>query len=251
MKRMWVLVAAVVCALGFVWFAQAASAGGSARGKDRVLSKVTFIHYRRGHARPPWAGGGGGKKKDKGLYAYIAKGARWREVEPFVLNPTCDDDLDDSKVKDAVSAGMLEWESAGGNATLEIYGELSLDHTADYNGGDRDRVNTISFGHYDDPNVIGVTTVWGYFSGPPSQRKIIEADILLNDDFEWGDATVDPALMDVQNIVTHELGHVAGMGDLYQADASEETMYGYSDEGETKKRDLYYGDIAGVTKLYK
>ena len=57
--------------------------------------------------------------------------------------------------------------------------------------------------------------------------------------------------MDLQNILTHELGHCAGMGDLYQTDAIEETMFGYSDEGETYKRDLYKGDIAGVTNLYE
>ena len=104
---------------------------------------------------------------------------------------------------------------------------------------------------YNNPDVIAVATVWGYFTGPPSQREIVEAHILMNDDFIWGDATTDLTLMDVQNIVTHELGHCAGMGDVYQLDASEETMYGYSTEGETKKRDLYNGDITGITKLYK
>jgi hypothetical protein len=57
--------------------------------------------------------------------------------------------------------------------------------------------------------------------------------------------------MDVQNIVTHELGHCAGMDDLYESNAVEETMYGYSEEGETKKRDLYLGDITGIIGLYK
>jgi len=99
--------------------------------------------------------------------------------------------------------------------------------------------------------VIGVTTVWGYFGGPPPRREIVEAHILFNDDFEWGDGSLNSALMDVQNIGTHELGHWVGMGDLYQLGASEETMYGYSEEGETKKRDIYKGDTKGVTKLYE
>jgi len=74
---------------------------------------------------------------------------------------------------------------------------------------------------------------------------------MLNDYFEWGDAESHTTLMDVQNIVTHELGHCAGMGDLYKTEASEETMYGYSQEGETKKRDLYEGDKNGISKLYE
>ncbi|MBA7643606.1 hypothetical protein ES703_51337 [subsurface metagenome] len=56
--------------------------------------------------------------------------------------------------------------------------------------------------------------------------------------------------MDLQNIATHELGHSVGLGDLYDDVASEETMYGLSEYGETKKRTLYLGDIAGIQKLY-
>jgi hypothetical protein len=66
----------------------------------------------------------------------------------------------------------------------------------------------------------------------------------------WGDAALSPEVMDIQNIATHELGHCAGMGDVYEGLAAEETMYGYSENGELKKRDLYTGDIAGITKLY-
>lgn len=56
--------------------------------------------------------------------------------------------------------------------------------------------------------------------------------------------------MDLQNIATHELGHGFGLADLYESNASEETMYGYSTEGEIKKRSLYSGDIAGIHDLY-
>ena len=56
--------------------------------------------------------------------------------------------------------------------------------------------------------------------------------------------------MDVQNIVTHEFGHGWGLADLYDTSCSEETMYGYSEEGETKKRTLNDGDIAGIQELY-
>jgi len=42
----------------------------------------------------------------------------------------------------------------------------------------------------------------------------------------------------------------AGLDDLYELDASEETMYGYSTYGETKKRTLYIGDKEGIKKLY-
>jgi hypothetical protein len=68
----------------------------------------------------------------------------------------------------------------------------------------------------------------------------------------WGTVEDDgPDVMDILNIATHELGHAAGMGDLYNTSASKETMYGYSSEGEITKRDLYIGDTAGIKNLYK
>ncbi len=52
--------------------------------------------------------------------------------------------------------------------------------------------------------------------------------------------------MDFQNIVTHE----SGMGHPSD-DCTEETMYRFASLGETKKRTLNAGDIAGIKKLYK
>jgi len=102
-----------------------------------------------------------------------------------------------------------------------------------------------------------VTIIWGYFTGPPQLREIIEFDIMFDTDFTWGYAgeTSETQLgntdiMDLQNIATHEFGHGAGLADLYDSRASEETMYGYSTYGETKKRTLYIGDIKGIQKLY-
>ncbi len=55
--------------------------------------------------------------------------------------------------------------------------------------------------------------------------------------------------MDLQNIATHELGHTVGLSDLYNR-CLEETMYGYSSEGETSKRSLNPGDIAGLKAIF-
>jgi hypothetical protein len=223
------------------------------KGSDRILSKITFIHYKKGHAKPTGAGGGKGHQNTDGIYNYIARGAKWKITEDLFLNPSCGENLYgelDGVISSALLAGMEEWETAG-DASLEIFGNLYIDEGVSYDDGAFRGYNTLSFGSYANPDVIAITTVWGYFSGPPSHREIVEAHMLMNDDFVWGDASFNLNLMDVQNIVTHELGHWAGMGDVYESTGSEETMYGYSGEGELKKRDLYFGDIAGITNLYK
>ena len=73
---------------------------------------------------------------------------------------------------------------------------------------------------------------------------------MFDTDWIWGDAKVDASVMDLQNIATHELGHGAGLGDVYDTACSNVTMYGYSDYGETKKRDLEQPDIKGLQTLY-
>jgi len=260
MRRKWVLVAVACVVSAALAFASVVLAGEGGNGNDRVLSKVTFIHFKKAHGKP---GGtpGGGKKAQEGYYSYIAKGAKWRTLEDFRLNLAAEENAGgalDGLIQNAVAAGVNEWETPG-STTLAIFGDVVLDSAVTYNDGAYRGYNTISFGLYGDSMVIAVTTVWGYFSGPLSQREIVEAHILFNDEFQWGDASADgngdgspdAFLMDIQNIVTHELGHVAGMGDLYQTAAGDETMYGYSTEGELKKRDLHKGDVTGVTKLYQ
>ncbi len=257
MRKKWICVAlAAFVVAALVWVS---SASAKNNGNDRVLSKVTFIHYRKGHGKPdgtPGKGGGGGggngggKKEPEGYYTYLARGAKWRVVEPYLFNPRSDDNPGGQLVRSAILAGMGEWETPNGTV-LDIYGELTKNLNVTYDGGSFREYNTISFEDLENPGVIAIAAVWGYFGGPPGQRSIIEAHVVLNDYFVWGDAVAEPELMDIQNIVTHELGHVAGMGDLYKSAAGEETMYGESTEGEIKKRDLYLGDSAGVISLYE
>ena len=57
-------------------------------------------------------------------------------------------------------------------------------------------------------------------------------------------------LMDFLSIAIHEMGHTFGMLDLYTAECSMETMYGYGDNGEIHSRTLAVGDIIGLDILY-
>ncbi len=209
------------------------------------LEKIVIIHYKKGHAKPPHAGGG---KKDSEPYKLLGKGVAWREFPvDFVINPDNPDGLSEGFIVSAITSSAEEWDSHTGT---NLFGTYSIDHTATWRDDDPDGENELVFGDYPTANVIAVTVIWGYFSVPPPYREIVEFDILFDTDYEWGDATIDKSLMDLQNIATHELGHGAGLADLYDTTASEQTMYGYSTEGETKKRTLEAGDIAGIQKLY-
>jgi len=208
------------------------------------LDKITFIHFKKGHAKPPWAGKD--KEKETSCYEFIGKGLKLKSTAKYTINPTNMDGLEKGFIEDAIYYSFEEW---NGYINFELFTEnyLISDEAVP---GIKDGKNTLGWGDYPKTGVIAVTTIWGYFTGPPQMREIIEFDIMFDTDFIWGDVETDEEVMDLQNIATHEIGHCAGMGDLYEINCSEETMYGYSDYGEIKKRDLNDGDIMGIQVLY-
>ena len=108
-----------------------------------------------------------------------------------------------------------------------------------------DGKNSYSNGDYPLTGVIAVCRTWR-----DSYGNILEYDIMFDTDFTWGDATVTSGVMDLQNIATHEIGHGFGLSDLYLRPCTEQTMYGYSSEGDIEKRSLESGDILGIQTLY-
>ena len=223
------------------------------------LEKKTFIHY----AKPATGCGNGicepGEKKtcpadcdsietDSTCYEALGRSVKWENLPiKYFINPANLDNLSTEFITDAISSGTEEWNL---HAKDTLFGDYSIDPRATLDINIPDGKNEIVFGYYPEKEAIAITMVWGYFSGPPSTRKIIEFDILFNITFIWGDGTKDSKRMDLQNIATHELGHAIGLADLYEMSCSEETMYGYSVEGETKKRNLNEGDITGLQKIY-
>lgn len=151
---------------------------------------------------------------------------------------------------DAISFGVMEWDEA---TSANLFVLDVWDSGATYNV--QDYINVISFDdYYDDPDIIGACMVWYN----PATKAIVEFDIVFETDYTWGDAGVtneyglgDTSVMDLQNIATHEIGHALGLADIYdEAQCSEVTMYGYSKEGETKKRTIELPDETGIHKLY-
>lgn len=205
------------------------------------LEKLMFIHYKKGFGKPPWAGGGT-KEKESKCYEFLGRGIKWHEAD-LPIDYVMSLDLSGDPIRRAVE----EWDYWTGS---KLFGGSDFVNDASWDDDFPDGRNELVFGDYPEHGVIAVTVVWGYFSGPPGKRKITEFDILFDTDFTWGDATENPEVMDLQNIATHEIGHGLGLADLYEEACADESMYGYSTEGETKKSDLNTGDIAGIQELY-
>jgi len=237
--------------------------GDNAKAPD--LEKIEFIHWKKGFGKPPCNNNGicepelgekgncpdckngGGEEPPTTCYAFMGKyGKRylkWGDGDlPVIctINPSNPYGLTEAFVTGAISAGADEWDWF---TTTELLSEETGPGTAYRN---QNYVNGISFGnYYSDPGIIGACTVW--YS--PATKQIVEFDIIFETDFEWGDADAYPSVMDLQNIATHELGHALGLADVYEG-CPEVTMYGYSGEGETKKRTLEEPDVTGILILY-
>ena len=179
-------------------------------------------------------------------YAYLATGAKWKTQESWLMNPSNTSGLDENTLFTNEALNIQKWESA---AAYNIFGNgastpatLVADETA------TDGLNEVYFGPITDANTIAVTIVWGIFSGPAKNRVLVEWDQIFNTNFNWSLAG-EANKMDFENISTHEVGHAVGMGHP-SSTCTEETMYAYGNNGETKKRDLNTGDIAGISALY-
>jgi hypothetical protein len=199
-----------------------------------------MIHYKDNYAKP--AGGGGKGNTEDSYYAFLSKGARWKVTEPYVVA----DDVSST----LVARDLETWDS---QVAFNIFGDEDIFSQVD--GADAnspDGKNEVMFGEISEPGAIAVAIIWGIFGGPPQNRELVEWDVVFdNVDYIWGDGNQDPTVMDFDNIATHEFGHAVGLADLYATQYSEQTMYGYADYGETKKRTLAAGDINGVKTLYK
>ena len=184
---------------------------------------------------------------ESSCYGFLATGAKWKTAESYIVDPTNQGNLDEGIIRSNLALDISKWENS---ANYNILGDEVAGDVDENNIGNLNNKNEVMFGDIDGQGVIGVTIVWGIFGGRPNKRVLVEWDMIFDDaDFDWS-LSGEAGKMDFENIATHELGHAVGMDDLYETTCSEMTMYGYADNGETKKRTLETGDILGIQKLY-
>lgn len=189
-------------------------------------------------------------------YGYLAKGAKWKTVEPYIMNPANIRGLNTNTLFTLEDNTISKWEDAAdgiignGNGVNVIGNGTQTTSTIIADTAAPDGQNEVYFAQISDSSAIAVTIVWGIFGGPTFQRKLVEWDQVYDDyKFDWS-LTGEAGKMDFESLATHEIGHSFGMNDLYTSSCSEETMFGYATEGETKKRTLNTGDIQGINNLY-
>ncbi len=212
-----------------------AKQNSQAIGPNGDIERVDFIHYAKPTAHP---------SGPKAAACYKLMGVKWKSLPVnYVINPSNPQGLSEQFVASTVSTGAETWDNA---TTAELFNNAySVNYTAQY--GVQNFQNAIAFGNYPDSSVIAVTSVWFMRPG----KQIVEFDMLFNTMYAWGDSTTaNSSVMDLQNIATHELGHSAGLDDIYSTSCSAVTMYGYSTYGETSKRTLEQPDITGLQQMY-
>lgn len=236
---------------------------GTAVHEGKVVQGYAIVRYKDGFGKPSGCNNDGkcqgwedsscgdcsdGSTTTSRCYAFLSKGAKWRTLEPYVVNPSNGVGLSENFVVNNFALDVGKWETA---ASFDIIGTGSATNDAlEADLVTPDNRNEVYFADVEDNNAIAITIVWGIFGGPPSQRELVEWDQVYDDvDFDWS-SSGEAGKMDFENIATHELGHSVGLSDLYKSGCTEETMYGYANNGETQKRTLEAGDIAGVQELY-
>lgn len=241
---------------------------GTAQDVDgRVVEGYAIIKYKKGYGKPGTVCGngvcepgenakkcpadcsGGGEEPDtSSCYGFLARDAKWKVLEPYLVNPANIRGLDQTFIASNMAVDIAKWETAAG---VDILGDgATTGETLEADLVSPDNQNEMYFASIEEPGAIAITVVWGIFGGPPKNRQLVEWDQVYDQvDFDWS-SSGEANKMDFANIATHELGHSVGLADLYTSECSEVTMYGYADYGEIKKRTLEDGDITGVRKLY-
>lgn len=215
---------------------------GAVKPVKEPVDKVVLIHYKDGVAAKP------APVLDAASFKLL--GVKWKM---FPVHYSVDPSNDDVAGTDAVTASVTDsfatWDAATFRDLFQYGGSSMMGSQVAPNG--ENLVFWASMGEANS-NIIAMTTIWY----TRKTKEIVETDIQMNDDMAWG---IDPdgegpkllsGAYDIQNIATHEAGHVCGLADLYGPRDTELTMYGYGSLGEVRKISLASGDIAGLVKLY-
>lgn len=157
----------------------------------------------------------------------------------------------EAELRAATLRSLATWSGAGGctDVTLAL-GPAASGETTNLDGGRHDGENRIVFRRawpaLVAPETIALTT----YAYRPSTGELLDADIDVNAEGHVLSAALampPPDVIDLENTLTHELGHVLGFAHVLDPEA---TMFFSSAAAETRKRDLSPDDVAAVCETY-
>lgn len=138
---------------------------------------------------------------------------------------------------DAVKSACSAWNNAGAGTLISV--GSSTHSNTDYTQNGKNEISKGARG----TNTYSMQTMHVEEDSTTSY----EVDIDINSSYAWATSGTINAL-DVQNAITHEIGHLLGLGDV--TTNTEVTMYYRTQNGETKKRSLDSDDKSGILAIY-
>ncbi|HJZ86124.1 MAG TPA: matrixin family metalloprotease [Polyangia bacterium] len=175
----------------------------------------------------------------------VARPLFWRATTvPYVIDAAGSDDIMDSSAFDAVQASFQTWQVSCSYLGFRFDGKLP-DAPIGYvpGGSNVNAVKWIETGWTSSSRAVAITLL----TFQCTSGEIFDGDITLNGTFFHFTTSGAQGAQDVQNTVTHEVGHLIGFD---HSPDPESTMYADAPAGETKKRDLTADDIQGVCDVY-
>lgn len=140
----------------------------------------------------------------------------------------------------AIETAVATWD---GFITSRAFARNDTNPTANPCGGN----NTVAWASIDgDGNVLATASVCRNVA----TKEIAGFRIRIDTDESWEIGNVTGTAFDVENVASHEFGHVAGLDHDNQPRSGCLTMYNLAAEGETQKRTLGLGDKLGMDVLY-
>ena len=231
-KRYFVLAVALLSLVIFV-------APVSVLGDPPTLDKIVFIDYVAPvHARLT-ASAATDSCGDSSSYKTL--GVKWTEF-PVTYSV----DVTDTAAKQAVVNAFNTWD-AEQHPNLQFFAGAA--------SGTTPKV-TVYWASIDGPGgTLAVTTVWYYVV----TKAIVKATVKFDADDGWGVLSGTycygkgtGTLFDIQDVATHEIGHVVGLGHPASSSVNVPlTMFAYATQGETYKTTLASGDKKGIAAVYR
>ncbi len=195
------------------------------------IGMVTFVNIPYWDS-PPWYP----PEEETDTYRLVRGGIQWNSGD---LPVNCVVYTAEAPIGafNAITPAFEEWEEY---TTADIYGTIYVDTAPP------EVINTVSWGPIDGPGgAIAVTQFMFWVN----TRELIKFDIIFDSEEPWSTIGALDAF-DVQNVMTHELGHTLVLDDLRSLRDGALTMHAYTWLGDITKRDLGSGDKLGIQAIY-